>query len=97
MISRIALFIASLVAALTLTVALAAAGFAPGSSQPIPASTTTGPVDPVAAVDVTPPPVQIDTIYLAVAPKQETITLHRVAASAGGEGDESDEGTEDDD
>lgn len=97
MIGRIALFIASLAAALTLTVALAAAGFAPGSSQPVAASTTTGPVDPAAAVDVTPPPVQIDTIYLAAVPKQETITVHRVAASTGGEGDESGEGVGGDD
>jgi hypothetical protein len=86
MISRIALFIASLAAALTLAVALAAGGFAPGSSQPVPASSTTIPVDPAAADDVTPPPVQVDTVYVAVPPKQQTITVNRVAAPSGGEG-----------
>jgi len=97
MISRIALFIASLAAALTLAVALAAAGFAPGSSQPVPASSTTVPVDPTAADDVTPPPVQVDTIYVAAPPRQQTITVHRVAASNGGEGNESGESAEGDD
>lgn len=97
MISRIALFIASLAAALTLAVALAAAGFAPGSSQPVPASTTTVPVDPAAADDATPPPVQVDTVYLAAPSEQQTITIHRVAASSGGEGAESREGAEGDD
>jgi hypothetical protein len=97
MISRIALLIASLAAALTLAVALAAAGFAPGSSQPVPASSTTSPVAPVVAVDPTPPPVQVDTIYLAPVPKQQTITVQRLVASTGGEGAESGEGAGGDD
>lgn len=97
MISRIALFIASLAAALTLAVALSAAGFAPGSSQPTTASTTTVPVDPAAADAATPPPVQVDTVYLAAPARQQTITVQRVAASTGGEAGESGEGEGGDD
>lgn len=91
MISRIALFTASLAAALTLAVALAAAGFAPGSSQPVPASTSTVPVDPAAADDVTPPPVQVDTVYLAAPPEQQTITVQQVETSSDEEDGESEE------
>jgi hypothetical protein len=98
MISRIALFIAALAAALTLTVALTTAGFAPGSSQPVSASTgITSPPAVAVAEAVTPPPVQIDTIYLAPAPKQETITVKQVVASSRSEGAESGEGEEGDD
>jgi hypothetical protein len=100
MISRIALLIASLATAATLMVALAAAGFAPGSSQPVPAAITTSPaspVSPVVAADPTPPAVQVDTIYLAPVPVQKTITVQRLVASAGGEGGESEEGVEVDD
>ena len=94
MISRIALLIASLATAATLMVALAAAGFAPGSSPPVPAAITTSPASPIVAADPTPPPVQVDTIYLAPVPEQKTITVRRVVASTGGEGAESGEGAE---
>lgn len=78
---KIALTVASAAAALTLAVALAAAGLAPGTAAtPASAASVT---DPVVA-DPT-PTVQVDTVYLAPAPEQKTITVHKVVKSSGGE------------
>lgn len=79
MISKAALFVASLAAAFTLAFALAVAGFAPGSSQPVPAAATTQ-VDP-APTDA----VQVDTVYVAPPPPQQTVTVQKVVAGSGGE------------
>jgi len=91
MVHRLALAVAAGAAALTLTVALAAAGFAPGR----PATPTDLAAADVAAADIAPaadgasadsaPTVQVDTIYLAPPPKQETVTIHKVVKTAGGE------------
>ncbi|HEX2755806.1 MAG TPA: hypothetical protein VHM48_10100, partial [Candidatus Limnocylindrales bacterium] len=69
-----------------LTAALAAAGFAPGASpQPVAAA------DSVAAT--TPEPtVQVDTVYVAAPAKQQTITVHKVVKSTGGEESEGESG-----
>jgi hypothetical protein len=92
MISKAALFVASLAAAFTLAFALALAGFAPGSSQAAPASTaTSAQSDPAAADVVAPDQVQVDTVYVAPPAEQQTITVHKVAASSG-EGESENEG-----
>jgi len=77
---KIALAAASAAAAFTLAAALAVAGFAPGPAQPV--SLTSTIVDPTAE-----PTVQVDTVYVAPPPKQETITVHKVIKTAGGEGE----------
>lgn len=93
---KIALGAASAAAALTLAVALAAAGFAPGSPT-TPASSVTivdqVVTDPVAADPA--PTVQVDTIYLAPEPKPQTITVQNVVRTSGGE-DESEQESEND-
>ena len=83
MVSKIALFVASLAASLALAGALAMAGFAPGTTPataatPIDAATTTADV-------AAQPQVQVDTVYLAPPAKQQTITVHKVVKTAGGE------------
>lgn len=78
---KIALTVASATAALTLAVALAAAGFAPGA--PATSASTAAVADQVVA-DPT-PTVQIDTVYLAPKPKRQTITVHKVIKTSGGE------------
>ncbi len=93
MLQKIALFVASLAAALTLAVALAAAGFAPGATTPpvastTPASTVGADVAEVAA----PPPVQVDKVYIAPPKPQKTITVHKVVKAGGGEESEGSEG-----
>ena len=88
---KIALTVASVAASATLTIALAAAGFAPSPAAPVDAA----PVN--AEVSAAPTPiVQVDTIYLDPAPTQETITIQQVA-SAGEHEDEAHEGDEGDD
>ena len=85
---KIALTIASIAASATLAVALAAAGFTPGAAQqavpvsvPLPTAT---------------PQIQVDTVYLAPPPPQQTITIQQNAAPVGegddGEGNEAGEG-----
>jgi hypothetical protein len=89
MLQKLALTAASAVAALTLALALAAAGVAPGS-QAVTPNSQASPIaaDPAAADAAAPdamPTVQVDTIYLKPAPKQKTITVHKVVKSSGGE------------
>jgi len=90
---KIALATASAAAALTLALALAAAGFAPGASQPAgPTSTTADP----AAGPAAEPTIQVDTVYVAPPPPQETITVHKVVQTASGESEhENESGTDD--
>lgn len=85
---RIALAAASVAATATLVVALAAAGFAPGSPRTAatPATTITT-ADPTADPTTTDPAVQVDTVYVAAPPAQQTITVHRVVRTSGGEND----------
>ena len=92
MFQKTALLIASLAASLTLAVALSAAGFAPGApASPVDSTavSTAGPAD------ATPPLVQVDKVYVPAPVPQKTVTVHRVAQTAGGE-NESD-GAEGDD
>jgi hypothetical protein len=77
MLHKTALLVASLAASLTLAVALALAGFAPGTTT-TPAATTAVP-----AADVGTPPVQVDKVYVAPPPAQQTVTVHKVVASGG--------------
>jgi len=79
MVHKLALFAASLVAALTLAVALAVAGFAPAG----PGSAPTAPTAAQAADDATSPPVQVDKVYVAAPPPQQTVTIHKVVGSSG--------------
>jgi hypothetical protein len=91
MVAKIGLVIASLSAALALAFALSAAGFAPGSTQASPASTavaTTGATDVATTGSSATPQVQVDTVYVAAPVAPNTVTVHRVVASAGGEGPE---------
>ena len=87
MINRIALFAASLAAALALVVGLTLAGFNLGAA---PANQLTATVDPQPQ-----PTVQVDTVYLTppIAPQQETVTQ---TVSRHGEDGEGAEGRGDD-
>jgi len=87
---RIALAAASTGAAVTFAAALAIAGLAPGASVP-----TAG--DALAATDGTSAPtIQVDTIYVAPPPAQETITIHKIEQTAAGESDTENESGGDD-
>ena len=94
MINRLALFIASLAAALTLAVAMAAAGFGSGPAvDPSATAPSTGvPIDAGLADSR----VQVDTVYLAAPPAQQTITVQQKAPSSG-ESEHEGEGAEGDD
>jgi hypothetical protein len=84
MISRIGLFVASLAAAGTLAFALVAMHAWP----PQPAAATIVSAEQPAASTAAPtaelPTTQVDTIYLAPRPAQQTITVHKVVRGAGG-------------
>ena len=85
MISRLALFAASLAASLVLAASLALAGFAPGAA---PTATTSDAAAPSAAdVAAAAPQVQVDTVYLAPPPAQQTITVHKVVKGSGEDGE----------
>ncbi len=91
MISKTALFVASLAASLVLATALALSGFAPGATHPQQVAATSP--DPTASATDTPaaPQVQVDTVYVAPPPKQKTVTVHKVIKTSGGEPGESGE------
>ncbi len=96
MVHRIALFAASLAAALVIAGGLALAGLGPQQ----PAADAVVVMDQVAApTDAVAPEatVQVDTIYLTpqATPEQITVTKVQVAAKQGGEADESGEGGDD--
>jgi hypothetical protein len=83
MISRVAIFAASLVAALTLAVGLAIAGLTPGTgaADVQPAS------DQVVAATEVPatapaPTIQVDTIYVAPDPVPEEVVVTKVEKAA---------------
>ena len=85
MIQRIALFTASLAAALTIGLGLAVAGFSPATTSVAvdPASDgTAATTGPIAA-----PPVQVDTVYVAAQPKPKEVTIRKTVAAPNG-GDE---------
>ena len=90
--NRIPLIAASTAAALTLVVAIAAAGFAPTAPE---ATTVSSPatIEPAAAE----PTVQVDTIYLAPPPPQETVTIQQVIKTSNGEAEEAGEASGGDD
>lgn len=90
MIHRLALFVASLVAALVLAVGLVAAGFAPG---PRPADP--GGAMPASSVEAQPTPrVQVDTVYVAPQATPQDVTVTKVVGSSG-HGDDAGEGEDD--
>jgi hypothetical protein len=82
MLHKTALLVASLAASLTLTIALALAGFAPGTSTAPAATAATTAAD---TADLAAPPVQVDKVYVAPPGPQQTVTVHKVVASGGGE------------
>jgi hypothetical protein len=82
MVSKIALFVASLTASLALAGALALAGFAPGTPPATAASPT---VEPATSDVPAQPQVQVDKVYVAPPPKQKTITVHKVVKAARGD------------
>ena len=90
MIQRIALFSASLAAALAIGLGLTFAGLAPATSpvavDAAPAGTTV--TDPTAA-----PTVQVDTVYVAAQPKPKVVTVHKTTAAP--QGDDEGEGEDD--
>lgn len=91
MIQRVALFTASLAAALSIGIGLALAGVgpAPSSAAGDPATTaTTATGGPVAA-----PTVQVDTVYLAPQAKPKEITVRKTVSAP--HGDDEGEGEDD--
>ena len=88
MIQRIALFAASLAAALAIGVGLALAGLAPASSPLAIDAAPSASVDPPAA-----PIIQVDTVYVAAQPKPKEVTVHKTVAAPHGD----DEGGGEDD
>ena len=89
---RIPLAVASLASALTFAVALAVAGLTPRAPLTAIATAATA-TDQVAVAD--PPTVQIDTIYVAAPPAQQTITVHKVIKRSGEDGSEHESGGDD--
>ncbi len=92
MIHRVAIFAASLVAALALVVGLVVAGFAP-PAVPIAAEPVSAPV--VAATDVPPPVVQVDTVYVAPAATPQDIVVTKVVQATHHGDDDEHEGSDD--
>jgi hypothetical protein len=91
MIQRIALFTASLAAALAIGLGLALAGVGPAAST---AAIDTTPAATTATADPTPAPtVQVDTVYVAAQAKPKTVTVHKTVAAPRGD----DEGQGEDD
>jgi hypothetical protein len=92
MIHRVALFVAALAAALTLAVALAAAGFGP-RAVPVSAAAATGApaVAGPAASDPT-PRVVVDNVYVKPAPTPASIVVHRTVAGTAVQGGEREDG-----
>ncbi|MDP2349586.1 MAG: hypothetical protein Q8M74_00315 [Chloroflexota bacterium] len=94
MINRVAIFAASIVAALALAAGLVIAGLGPGSGaadlQPVSA-----PV--VATTDAPAPLVQVDTVYVEPASTPQDIVVTKVvkAASHGDDDGNEDEGSDD--
>ena len=92
MFHKTALLIASLAASLTLAFALAAAGFAPGAAAPSLDAATASTTEPTGTAA---PLIQVDKVYVPAPVAPETITVHKVAQTASGDG-ESDESEGDD-
>ncbi|HEY3335383.1 MAG TPA: hypothetical protein VGK16_09145, partial [Candidatus Limnocylindrales bacterium] len=91
MIQRLALFSASVAAALVIGLGLALAGLAPASS---PAPVDAVPVGTVASADpIAAPTVQVDTVYVAAQPQPEVVTVRKTVAAPHGD----DEGQGEDD
>ena len=92
MIQRVALFVASLSAALVLAAALALGGLAPAAD---PAAVVTD--APPAATDGPPQPtVQVDTVYVTPKVKPKHVSVTRTVRSSSGEGEHEREGEGDD-
>ena len=86
MIHRVAIFVASLVAAAELAVGLGIAGLAPAAA-PVAAQPVSIPF--VASTETPPPVVQVDTVYVTPqATPADVIVTKVVKAAHGGEGDD---------
>jgi len=88
MIQRVALFTASLAAALSIGIGLALAGVGPAPSAAIDPAGTTATTGPTAA-----PTVQVDTVYLAAQAKPKEITVRKTVSAP--HGDDEGEGEDD--
>lgn len=87
MVHRLALFVASLTAALVLAAGLALGGLIP--AQPVPVVADAAP----AAMDAPPQPtVQVDTVYVTPKVKPKHVTITRSVRSGGGEREHEHEG-----
>ena len=91
MVHRLALFVASLTAALVIAAGLALGGLFP--TQPAPVAADPAP----ASLDATPQPtVQVDTVYVTPKVKPKHVTVTRTVRSSSGEGEHEREGRGDD-
>jgi hypothetical protein len=90
MIQRIALFTASLAAALTIGLGLAVTGFSPATS-----SVSVDPASDGTTATSSPatPSVQVDTVYVAAPPKPKEVTVRKTVAAP--HGDDEGEGADD--
>jgi hypothetical protein len=100
MVNKIGLIIAAGAATAALTVALAAAGFAPGAPTPTASVTTVVQQVPVPAPAVDPtaqPQVVYDNVYVKPAPPPKTVVVKVIKPSAGGQegGEVENEGSDD--
>lgn len=87
----IPLAVASLAAAITFAVAVVVGGLTP--AVPVAATSSATAADTVVTPD--PPTVQIDTVYVAAPPRQETITVHKVIKTSGEHESEHESGGDD--
>jgi hypothetical protein len=88
MVHRVALFLASLTAALVLAAGLAIGGLAP-AADPAPLTADVAP----AATDAAPAPtVKVDTVYVTPKVKPKHITVTRTVPSRSGAGENEHEG-----
>jgi hypothetical protein len=93
MVHKIALFVASLAASLALAVALTAAGFGPAAGPaPTPVATAAAADTNQTADVVAPPQVQVDKVYIAPAKPRQTVTVHKIVKTTGGESEGSEGG-----
>ncbi len=87
MVHRLALFVASLTAALVLAAGLALGGLIP--AQPVPVVADAAPASPDAPPQ---PTVQVDTVYVTPKVKPKHVTITRSVRSGGGEQEHEHEG-----
>lgn len=97
MINRIALVAGSAAAALTLAVALAAAGFIPKTPTGATPVGARSPIDPAADGATAAPSVLVDTIYLAPPAEPQTVTVTQAGGGTASEDGDGEQDSGDDD